>query len=273
MNAGALPAVRWWLAALFLGFGTITVGLWLSQSFPQDSFAAEPGYGAPVLAFEFAGGQDDLLAIFGPDSDARQVGRLAALRTGNERDYLYMLLYGGFLASGLIALRRETGLRMYAFAAALPILAALCDGYENWLPFDTEAAFTAGDHSPAMASLPYPVAAKFVLLALTNVANGHALAQLGGRWWSLAGTLVIVACVPALMTIALPAHYGWTLLAAAGGGWILLLGISATACWRGMMQGRPLVVAPTAPPVRSVVRPSARRPESPPATGFGRRRR
>ncbi|AMU93972.1 hypothetical protein AOA14_05065 [Sphingopyxis terrae subsp. terrae NBRC 15098] len=64
----------------FPRFGTITVGLWLSQSFPQDSFAAEPGYGAPVLAFEFAGGQDDLLAIFGPDSDARQAGRVAAMR-------------------------------------------------------------------------------------------------------------------------------------------------------------------------------------------------
>ena len=123
MNAGALPAVRWWLAALFLGFGTITVGLWLSQTLPQDSFAAEPGYGAPVLAFEFAGGQDDLLAIFGPDGDPRQVGRLAAMRTGNERDYLYMLLYAGFLASGLIALGRETGLRLFAVAAALPLLA------------------------------------------------------------------------------------------------------------------------------------------------------
>ena len=124
-----------------------------------------------------------------------------------------------------------------------------------------------------MASLSYPVAAKFVLLALTNVAIGLALAQLGGRWWTLAGTLVIVACVPTLMAIALPAHYGWTLLAAAGGGWIVLLGTTAIACWRGMMRGRPLVVALTAPPLRPVVRPSARHPASPPATGFGRRRR
>lgn len=267
MNAGALPAVRWWLAALFLGFGTITVGLWLSQTFPQDSFAAEPGYGAPVLAFEFAGGQDDLLAIFGPDSDPRQVGRLAAMRTGNERDYLYMLLYAGFLASGLIALGRETQLRIVAVAAALPILAALCDGYENWLLFDIQAAFTAGDYSPAMASLSYPVAAKFVLLALTNVAIGLALAQLGGRWWTLAGTLVIVACVPTLMAIALPAHYGWTLLAAAGGGWIVLLGTTAIACWRAFAQKRPLAEAKRTERLRRPVpaRPAPRRPT------FGRR--
>ena len=70
------------------------------------------------------------------------------------------------------------------------------------------------------------------------------------------------------MAIALPADYGWTLLAAAGGGWIVLLGTAVIACWRGMMRGRPLVVAPTAPPLRPVVRPA-----SPPATGFGRRRR
>lgn len=241
MIADALPAARWWHITLLFGIGAFLFGLFLAQSFPQDSFAAEPGYGAPVLAFEFAGGQDDLIAIFGPDGDPRQVGRLAAMRTGNEQDYLYMLLYAGFLGCGLIALGRETGLKAISFAAALPVLAALSDGRENWLLFDIQTAFTAGDYSPAMASLPYPVAAKFVLLALTNVAIGLALARLGGRWWVLAGTLVIVACVPALMAIAVPSLYGWTLLAATGGGWIALLGTAAIANWRALVQKRPLV--------------------------------
>ncbi|WP_374526281.1 hypothetical protein [Sphingopyxis sp.] len=268
MTATVLPAARWWHAALLIGFGAILVGLWLGQTLPQDSFAAEPGYGAPVFAFEFAGGQDDLIAVFGPDSDPRQVGRLAAMRTGNERDYLYILLYAGFLGCGLVALGRETGLRPVLAAAALPLLAALCDAYENWLLFDIQTAFTAGDYSPAMASLPYPVAAKFVLLALTNVAIGLALAQLGGRWWTLAGTLVIVACVPALMAIAVPSHYGWTLLAATGGGWIALLGTAAIASWRALVRKQPLVE----------IEPVARRPRPaatasvPPRPTFGRRR-
>jgi len=268
LSAGALPAVRWWHAALFLGFGAILVGLWLGQTFPQDSFAAEPGYGAPVIAFEFAGGQDDLVAIFGPDSDPGQVGRLAMMRTGNERDYLYMMLYAGFLGCGLIALARETGLKIISFAAALPVLAALCDAWENWLLFDIQTAFTAGDYSPAMASLPYPVAAKFVLLALTNVVIGLALARLGGRWWTLAGTLVIVACVPALMAIAVPSHYGWTLLAATGGGWIALLGTAGIANWRALVQKRPLADAdPPDDRPRAVAAASA-----PPRGRFGRRR-
>ena len=113
MSAEALPAARWWALTLAFGIATFLFGLSLMQVFPQDSFAAAPGYGAPVLAFEFAGGQADLVAIFGPDSDPLQVSRLAAMRTGNERDYLYMLLYAGFLASGLLALRRETGMRRF----------------------------------------------------------------------------------------------------------------------------------------------------------------
>jgi hypothetical protein len=263
-----LPAARWWHMTLLFGIGTLLLGLLLGQSFPQNSFAASPGYGAPVLAFEFAGGQDDLIAIFGPDSDPRQIGRLAAMRTGNERDYLYMLLYAGFLGCGLVALGHETGLKAVSFTAALPVLAALCDAWENWLLFDIQAAFTVGDYSPAMASLPYPVAAKFILLALTNVAIGLALARLGSRWWTLAGTLVIVACVPALMAIAVPSLYGWTLLAATGGGWIALLGTAAIANWRAVLKKQPLVSTEAAGK-RPVPAPTA---DTSPRPTFGRRR-
>jgi hypothetical protein len=268
LSAEALPAARWWALTLAFGIATFLFGLSLMQVFPQDSFAAAPGYGAPVLAFEFAGGQADLVAIFGPDTDAAQVSRLAAMRTGNERDYLYMLLYAGFLASGFVALWRELRLRPVLLAAALPLLAASCDAWENWLLFDIQTAFTAGDYSPAMASLPWPVAAKFVLLALSNVAIGLALTQLGGRWWTLAGTLVIVACAPALMAIALPSHYGWTLLASTGGGWIALLGTAAIASWRAFMRKRPLVEAE---PPGMLRRPARGRP-APRRPTFGRRR-
>lgn len=268
MSAAALPAARWWALTLAFGVAALLFGLSLGQVFPQNGYAVEPGYGAPVLAFEFAGGQADLVAIFGLDSDPAQVPRLAAMRTGNERDYLYMLLYAGFLGSGLVALGRELRLRPVLLAVALPILAAFCDGYENWLLFDIQTAFTAGDYSPAMASLPYPVAAKFILLALTNVAIGLALAQLGGRWWTLAGTLVIVACVPALMAIAIPSRYAWTLLAAIGGGWIALLGTAAIASWRALVWKRSLVEAepPESILPQAPARPVPRRPT------FGQRR-
>ncbi len=250
---------RWWYATLAFGIATLLFGLHLTQVFPQTGHDIAPGYGAPVLAFEFAGGQADLEAIFGFFTDPQQVTRLAAMRTGNERDYLYMLLYAGFLASGCIALWRELRLRAILAAAVLPVAAALCDAYENWLLFDIQAAFTAGDYSPAMASLPYPVAAKFLLLAATNVAIGGAATQLG-RWWALAGTIAILAAIPTAMAIVTPAAFAWALIPSAAGGWILLLALAAAGSWRAVARKRSLVdrgnggiepgEAPTAAPAR-----------------------
>ncbi len=288
MTGGALPGTRlhhwfdaqrmrppaptrWWYAALILGIAVLLLGQSLTQIFPQDGNGFAPGYGAPVIAFEFARSQADLLAIFGPESDPLQVSRLAMMRTGNERDYPFMLLYAGFLASGLIALWRELRLRPLLAAAMLPILAALCDAWENWLLFDIQAAFTLGDYSPAMASLAWPVAAKFLLLAATNVAIGLGLAQMG-RWSQLAGTLVIVACITAAMALIAPPVFGWTLAAAIGGGWIALLGLAAVGSWAAFVKRRPLVDFEGAPSKRLDEReaaPPRSRPERP---SFGRRR-
>lgn len=257
---------RAWVWALGFGIATLLFGLYLGQVFPKTGHDIAPGYGAPVLAFEFAGGQADLEAIFGFYTDPEQVKRLAAMRAGNELDYLYMLLYAGFLVSGCIALWRELRLRAILAAAALPIAAALFDAYENWLLFDIQAAFTAGDYSPAMASLPTPVAVKFLLLAATNVAIGAAATQMG-RWWALFGTLAILAAIPTVMAIITPAAFAWALLPSAGGGWILLLALSAAGSWQMLARGRPLVDFGEAVAVPRDVQTAA-----PAGRVFGRRR-
>lgn len=251
---------RAWYWTLAFGVATLLFGFHLGQVFPQAGHDIAPGYGAPVLAFEFAGSQADLEAIFGFFTDPQQVTRLAAMRDGNEQDYLYMLLYAGFLMSGCIALWRELRLRPILAAAALPVAAALCDGYENWLLFDIQAAFTAGDYSPAMASLPTPVAAKFLLLAATNVAIGTAATHLG-RWWALFGTIAILAAIPTVMAIITPAAFAWALIPSAAGGWILLLALAVAGSWQGWINNRPLVnfdhrvVEPAPQPVATAARP------------------
>src|SRR3546814_12031603 len=60
---------------------------------------------------------------------------------------------------------------------------------------------------------PYPtlfrsVAAKFLLLGLTNVVIGVAAMQFG-RWWALFGTLAILAAIPTVMAIITPAAFAW----------------------------------------------------------------
>lgn len=231
---------RLWHWTLAFGIVTLLFGLHLGQVFPQTGHDIAPGYGAPVLAFEFAGNQSDLEAIFGFFTDPEQVKRLAAMRAGNERDYIYMLLYAGFLGCGCLALWRELRARWLPAAAAIPVVAALCDAYENWLLFDIQAAFTIGDYSPAMASLSYPVAAKFLALALTNVAIGAAATQLG-RWWALFGTVAILAAIPTAMAIVTPAAFAWALIPSAAGGWLLLLALAAAGSWQAMRHKRPLV--------------------------------
>jgi hypothetical protein len=257
---------RAWHRTLAFGIATLFFGLYLGQVFPQTGHDIAPGYGAPVLAFEFAGGQADLEAIFGFYTDPQQVTRLAAMRAGNERDYLYMLLYAGFLGGGCIALWRELRLRALLAAAVLPIAAALCDAYENTLLFDIQAAFTLGDYSPAMASLPYPVAAKFLLLAATNVMIGAAAMRIG-RWWALFGTLAVLAAIPTVMAIITPAAFAWALIPSAAGGWLLLLALAATGSWKAAARNRPLVDVGDTKPVSDEPQPSPRARRV-----FGRRR-
>jgi len=260
---------RWWYWALAFGIAVVLFGLHLGQVFPQTAHDIAPGYGAPVLAFEFAGGQADLEAIFGFYTDPQQVKRLAAMRAGNEQDYLYMLLYAGFLVSGCMALWRELRLRPLLAAATLPVAAALCDAYENWLLFDIQAAFTAGDYSPAMASLPTPVTVKFLLIGVTNVVIGAAATQLG-RWWALFGTIAILATIPTAMAIVAPAAFAWALFPSAAGGWMLLLALAAAGSWQAALGQRPLVDRGEKAP-----KPVGQRPAAPirPSSGFGRRQR
>ena len=56
---------RWWITTLAFGSAVVLFGLYLGQVFPQTGHDIAPGYGPPVLAFEFAGSQADLEAIFG----------------------------------------------------------------------------------------------------------------------------------------------------------------------------------------------------------------
>lgn len=244
----------WWYATFVFGLFVTLFSLHLGQVFPADAAATHPGYGAPVLAFEFARNEADLIAVFGAEGDPLQVARLAAMRAGNEQDYIFMLLYGLFLASGCYALWRELRLRWLLVAVALPILAALCDAYENWLLLDIQAAYTLGDYSPAMASLPWPVAAKFLLLTLTNIAIGYAMVQMG-RWWQFGGTLILIPCLATVMALIAPAAFGWTLAAVIGAGWFGLLMMAAIGSYYALGRRRPLVdFEPDTPQRRAVDR-------------------
>lgn len=235
------PSTRAWYGVLAFGIATLIFGLYLGRIFPQTGPDIAPGYGSPVLAFEFARSQGDLEAIFGFYTDPLQGARLAAMRAGNERDYLYILLYAGFLASGCVALWRELRLRTILIAAALPVAAAIGDAWENSVLLTIQSAFALGDYSPAMATLPYLVAAKFLLLAATNVVIGVAAMRMRG-WWAVFGAVAILAALPTVAAILMPAKLAWALIPSNAGGWLLLLALAAMGSWsafsrKGLAKG------------------------------------
>lgn len=230
-----------WLAVLALGLATLVFSLTLQAVFPAEGAAMPPGYGSPVIAFEFAQDNRDLLAIFGDATDPRQSARLAAMQAGNEQDFLFMLLYAAFLASGCWALWRELRRPVLLLGVVMPVLAALFDGWENFLLFDIQVAFVLGEYSDAIETLPAPVMAKFLLLTATNIVIGTALAQVPGRGWVLAGTLVIVPCIATVMALIAPMAFGWTLGPAIAAGWLALLATAAIGVWRLLRSKRALV--------------------------------
>lgn len=230
----------WWLACLGFGIGTLLISLSLQSAFPASGAAIAPGYGAPVMAFEFARDQNDLIAIFGTADDPAQADRLAAMQSGNEQDYLFMLFYALFLASGCWALWRELRRPILLLGVVMPVLAALFDAWENWLLFAIQAAFTLGEYAPAIDTLAAPVIAKFLLLTATNILIGYALSQVPGRGWQLVGVLVIVPCVATVMALIAPMAFGWTLAAVIAAGWIALLGTAFIASWRALRHKIPL---------------------------------
>lgn len=233
---------HWWIAALALGLATLAFSLVLQGVFPASGANMASGYGAPVIAFEFARSTADLVAIFGDSSDPLQADRLAAMQAGNEQDYLFMLLYAAFLASGCWALWRELRRPVLLLGVVMPVLAALFDAWENWLLFAIQVAFALGDYAGEIETLAAPVMAKFLLLTATNIVIGTALAQIPGRGWMLAGTLVVVPCVATVMALIAPMAFGWTLGPAIAAGWLALLGTAAIASWRLVRGKRALVV-------------------------------
>jgi hypothetical protein len=232
---------HWWLAAFGFGLATLIFSIMLQGVFPAEGAAMPPGYGAPVIAFEFARDSRDLIAIFGDASDPQQSARLAAMQAGNEQDLLFMLLYAAFLASGCWALWRELRRPVLLLGVVMPVLAALFDLWENLLLFDIQVAFALGEYADAIEVLAAPVMAKFLLLTATNIVIGTALAQIAGRGWVLAGTLVIVPCIATVMALIAPMAFGWTLGPAIAAGWMALLGTSAIALWRLLRHKHPLV--------------------------------
>jgi hypothetical protein len=116
---------RTFLIAGLLGLGALvmTVVLWLIG--PREIGVLPSGFMTPVVAFEFAQTTAEVRQLFEPPGSTAAVDRV------NRWDFLYMVLYNGFIIAFAIACGRQTGNRYFYAVAALPLLIWFADAMEN----------------------------------------------------------------------------------------------------------------------------------------------
>ncbi len=121
--------MKWFRISAWIGVVVVAVSLVLTLTGAQvDSLPA--GYVTPIIAFEFAETSAEIRHIFGAAGSSAEMERIAAFTRTNQLDYLYMLLYAGFLATfGLGVAQR--GNRMGFVVVGLAVVALFTDAIEN----------------------------------------------------------------------------------------------------------------------------------------------
>ncbi|MCA9075003.1 MAG: hypothetical protein KDA93_08225 [Planctomycetaceae bacterium] len=193
---------RAWLWCLACGIAVLIVSQVMGHVFPTEGAGYSPGYGPPVLAFEFATTADDLAKVFGTEDDPARDARVTAMDHGNWWDYAFMLAYGLYLWTFFRAVRLTSGRRAWLLFGWFGILAAVCDGIENAILLGLTADLATAPH---LDWLPYPVWTKFFLLMLTSLAAGYYLVTHRHWFWTTLGLLTICGSLTVLLARWSPA--------------------------------------------------------------------
>lgn len=216
---------RSWLWCFILGLGVLVYGQFLTSVFPTDGANYNEGYGAPILALEFAGTPADLEALLGVTSDPQRADRVAAMDKGQKLDFLFAVLYSSFLAWFFIAAIRAGASFNIKLLVGLCILAGSADILENIILLDITSDIT---EPRWLAYLVYPVYLKFICLAATGLMAGvllftqdqlhhHQLA------WKVLAVAMILSPLFILAGLINPAELGSALI------------LALSICWPGIL--------------------------------------
>lgn len=212
----------WRLVTLFAVFTTLG-SLLLANVFPQSSFSDISGYGSPVIAFEMAKTEADLLAIFGPSEDSNHGMRVTQMDKGNLADFVFMICYAGFLGMFSLAAHKQSGNSLFLFASAAGFLAGLFDGVENLILLRLTSDFSS---SILLSTLWVPVYSKFIAIAVSTGAGAYLLIKQSNVVWRLLGLIAISGVFTLLASLFSPESLGWMLGPAIGCAWLCLLSFS-----------------------------------------------
>ena len=137
----------------FIGIAVILVSLLSLIVFPQSSPGEIEGFSTPIVAFEFAETVEEINTLFGANGSTEQADMIRKMDQGNYLDYLYMLLYSGFLFSFAVLAAKQNGQKWVYAGVVLAVLALIGDALENVQLLTITANLQSGDFADALMRL------------------------------------------------------------------------------------------------------------------------
>lgn len=150
----------------FIGLAVILVSVISLFVFPQTSPGQIEGLRTPIIAFEFAETVEEINTLFGSNGSIEQADMIRKMDQGNTLDYLYMLLYSGFLFSFAVLAAKQSGQKWVYAGAVLAVLALVGDALENVQLLTITANLHSGDFVDALTRLHWLTWLKWGSLAL-----------------------------------------------------------------------------------------------------------
>ncbi|MEQ8267998.1 MAG: hypothetical protein RH982_12420 [Parvibaculum sp.] len=116
---------------LALGIATFLITGWLAAISPkQVAYPVAGDMRDPIIAFEMVTNEEQLVAAIG-GSRAEHEALRDAIDTVNRIDFLYMTVYGLFIAAFFWAVAQAKGDRRWLAGSALALVASLADARET----------------------------------------------------------------------------------------------------------------------------------------------
>jgi hypothetical protein len=136
-----------------IGIAVILVSVLSLVVFPQTAPGQIEGIRSPIIAFEFAETVDEINLLFGPAGSPERADMVRKMDQGNKLDFLYMLLYSGFLVSFVIDANKQRHMPLFYVAVGLALLAFVGDILENSQLFQITNNLASSDFVDALTRL------------------------------------------------------------------------------------------------------------------------
>ena len=145
----------------------------LINSFSPPVEKAPEGYNSVILAFEFVSDEAELREVLSP----LNLAEINGLDMLNKVDFAFMLLYGAFLLSIVIALKKLHNHHWLKYVAGMIMLIVLSDFLENLQLLNLTELFRSGDISVqgTIDQLALFTWLKWILLAIVIGSIGYSL--------------------------------------------------------------------------------------------------